>query len=296
MSYFFDQLLSGLALGAVYALIALGFSMVYGVLKLLNFAHSEVFTAGTFIAYFFVAAIGTILDPWLALLCTFVVAALGAGIIASIMELVAYRPIRSEPKVSVLLTAIGVSMLLQQVGIRMLGAGSRGFPPLDLGVRPQFVAIGVLLCSGLFLCWLAYFSRMGMAIRAVAEAPDVAMLMGIDANRVVSLTFFFGGAFAGIGGVVWGIVFGIVHPQMGFPLGLKAFIIAVVSGIGNLPGVLVVGVALGIMEAVIKGYIPSDISGFSEVATYGILILCLVIRPNGLFGENQSLARTGVGT
>lgn len=294
MSYFLDQLLSGMALGAVYALIALGFSMVYGVLKLLNFAHSEVFTAGTFIAYFFVAATGTTLGPWLALLCTLVVAALGAGIIAAALELVAYRPIRSEPKVSVLLTAIGISILLQQVGIRVLGAGSRGFPSLDLGIQPQFLAIGALLCSSVFLCWYVYFSRMGMATRAVAEASDVAMLMGINPNRVVSLTFFIGGAFAGVGGVVWGIVFGTVHPQMGFALGLKAFIIAVVSGIGNLPGTLVVGVGLGIMEAVIKGYIPSHVSGFTEVAIYGILILCLVVRPSGLFGESQSLLRKGV--
>jgi branched-chain amino acid transport system permease protein len=285
MSYLLHQILNGLSLGSVYALIALGFAMVYGVLKLLNFAHSEVFTTATFIAYFATTCITDKFGdcPWLALGVALIAACAGAGVLAVLIERVAYRPLRGEPKVSVLLSAIGISILLQNTGIQVLGARTRGFPPVAVFVAPQYFAVILLVASFLFLWWLVHRTMIGIKMRAVAENVEVVELMGVNPNTVVTLAFFFGGAFAGLAGVTWGVVYGTVHPQMGFALGLKSFIIAVLGGIGSLTGTFVVGLALGLVEALVAAYVPSEWSGFRDGIILCVLLATLAKSPAGLF-------------
>lgn len=289
MDYLFDQLANGLSLGCVYALIALGFAMVYGVLKLLNFAHSEIFTTGIFVAYFS--------EIWLlrrlpgqsltVFALSMAAAGLAAGFAAVVMERLAYRPLRRQPKLMALLTAIGVSILLQNLGIHAFGAQTRGFPALALPWPPKLVAAAVLVVSFAVLYLLVHHSRIGIRMRAVSEDPETAMLMGIDPSQVVVLTFFLGGLFAGIAGTVWGLVYGTVHPQMGFYPGLKAFIIAVVGSVGSLTGTFLIGIALGVAEALAAAYLPSSLSAFKDPLTFVLLLTALVWRPAGLFGSAE---------
>jgi branched-chain amino acid transport system permease protein len=289
MDYFFGQLANGLSLGCVYALIALGFAMVYGVLKLLNFAHSEIFTTGAFVAYFCEIWLLRRLpgQPLAVFALSMAAAGLGAGLAAVVMERLAYRPLRGQPKVVALLTAIGVSVLLQNLGIHAFGAQTRGFPPLSLPWPPKPVAAMVLAVSFAVLYLLVHHSRAGIRMRAVAEDPETAVLMGVDPSRVVVLTFFLGGLFAGIAGTVWGLIYGTVHPQMGFYPGLKAFIIAVVGSVGSLTGTFLIGISLGVAEALAAAYLPSSLSAFKDSLTFVLLLAALAWRPAGLFGTAE---------
>jgi len=286
VSYFAAQVLNGLCLGSIYSLIALGFALVYSILRFLNFAHSEVFTSGAFAGYFTLLALGPHFGPWTRFAVATVVAALAAGSLAVLIERVAYRPLRHMPPVTVLLTAIGVSITLQNIGRIAFSPQTRGYPTLDLPLAPRQVGLAVLAGSFVLLWWLIYRLPAGIRIRAVAENLETARLMGIEPGRVIVLVFFLGGTFAGVAGVVWGLVYGTVQPEMGFLPGLKAFIIAVVGSVGDLRGTLVVGMALGIIEALAAGFLPSSLSALREVIVLSLLLLALMARPNGLFGSS----------
>lgn len=289
MEYLFSQILNGLSLGCIYALVALGFAMVYGVLRLLNFAHSEVFTTGAFMGYFVLGWAKSVFPayPYLCLGLAIVAAALGAGGLALTIERVAYRPIRNLPRVAALLTAIGMSIFIQNVGIKLFGAHSRGYPTLDLGVSPRVLTLTVLCLSYGALHFLVYRTRLGIQMRAVSEDPPTAELMGIDSNRVISAAFIVGGVFAGIAGVLWGLQYSAINPQMGFYPGLKAFIIAVVGSIGNLRGAFVMGVCLGLLEVLGSAYLPSELSPHRDSLIFGMLVLLLIVKPTGLLGATE---------
>lgn len=289
MAYFADQIFNGLSLGTVYALIALGFAIVYGVLRLLNFAHFEVFTIGTFVGYFALNLLVVYLPGTVAALVAVCLAGIAGGLAAIMVERLAYRPIRGEPKVTALVTAIAVAILMENLGITFLSAHTRGYPKVELPLSPKVVAVVVLAGTFAFTYWLVYFTDLGLKLRAVAECTDIASLMGIRPDPVITLAFFVGGAFAGSAGVVWGLVYGTVNPQMGFVPGLKAFIIAVIGGIGNLRGTFLMGVALGILEALIAGYLTSELSGFKESVVLGVLLVLLVWRPNGVFSKPEQI-------
>ncbi|MBV9470890.1 MAG: branched-chain amino acid ABC transporter permease, partial [Abitibacteriaceae bacterium] len=277
--------------GTIYALVALGFAMVYGVLRFLNFAHSEVFTAGAFIGDFVLRATLRVRpdEPAVAVTITFMAAALGAGCLAMLIYAVAYRPLLGQPRLRMLLAAIGVSILLQDLGIQLFSAHTQGYPPLTLplAVAPRWLAVAVLLISYATLQGIIYHTKAGINIRAVAENPDVAALMGIKPLAWIYFPFFLGGAFAGIAGVTWGLVYGTVHPQMGFYPGMKAFIIAVAGGIGNLRGTFLMGILFGLLEVSVSSLLPSTWSGLKDTATFGILIAFLIWRPAGFMGTVQ---------
>lgn len=288
MGYLWSLLLNGLSAGCIYALIALGFAIVYGVLRLLNFAHSEVFATGTFIAYFVMVALAGIQIAPIALVGLAILAAsLGAGVLSVVIERVAYRPLRGVSPVMALLSAIGVSILLQAVGRELLGAQTRGFPVVDLPIGPKWFAVATLLTVFVAIMIFIHRSTLGLQIRAVSERPQTAVLMGIDTNRAIVSAFFISGLLAGVGGVVWGIVYGTVSPQMGFVPALKSFMIAALGSIGRLDGTFTMGVALGVFESLVSGYLPPEYSELREPIIFLLLIVLLVGRPAGLLGEQK---------
>jgi branched-chain amino acid transport system permease protein len=292
----FQQILNGLVQGSVYALVALGYTMVYGILGLINFAHGEVVMIGAMVALtalqaLLAAAVSPVLAVLLSLLFAMgVCMALGYSI-----ERIAYRPLRNAPRLAPLITAIGVSIVLQNLAMMIWGREYHSFPlPFSstshhLGgavvndVQIGIIVIALIIMAGLM--WLVHRTRMGRAMRAVAENPSAASLMGVDINRVISVTFMLGSALAAIAGFMVSANYGIVHYYMGFMLGLKAFTAAVLGGIGNLRGVL-----LGLIESLGAGYI-GDLSGgflgshYQDVFAFFVLIAVLVFRPSGLLGE-----------
>lgn len=286
MAYFLDQLTNGLALGCVYALIALGFAMVYGVLHLLNFAHSEVFTAGTYIAYFSETWLLARLPGRALLVLAFALtfSCLGAGLLAMAIERLAYRPLRGQPPITLMITGIAASILLQNLGLLAFGAHTRGFPTISLPWPPRGIAAAVAALSLAALYLIVHRTSFGVRMRAIGEDRETTELMGVNAERIGTLTFFVGGLFAGVAGVVWGLVYGTVHPQMGFVPGLKAFMIAVVGSIGRLDGTFVVGISLGVAEALAAAYLPSGLSAYRDPLIFLGLLLGLAARPHGLFG------------
>jgi branched-chain amino acid transport system permease protein len=297
----FQQIINGLVQGSVYALVALGYTMVYGILGLINFAHGEVVMVGAMIALTVLqaaltAAIAPVLAVLLSLLAAIAVCmALGYGI-----ERIAYRPLRNAPRLAPLITAIGVSIVLQNLAMMIWGREYHAFTlPFDNATH-QFanavmsdVQIGIVIIALIImlgLMWLVHFTRMGRAMRAVAENPAAAMLMGVNIDRVISLTFMLGSALAAIAGFMVSANYGIVHYYMGFMLGLKAFTAAVLGGIGNLRGAMLGGILLGLIESLGAGYI-GDLTGgvfgsnYQDVFAFFVLIAVLIFRPSGLLGE-----------
>jgi branched-chain amino acid transport system permease protein len=296
-----QQIVNGLVQGSVYALVALGYTMVYGILGLINFAHGEVVMVGAMVALTVLQVLlAAAFAPVMAVLCSLMVAvaacmALGYGI-----ERIAYRPLRNAPRLAPLITAIGVSIVLQNLAMMIWGREYHAFPmPFNNGlhelggaiitdVQIAIVLIALLMMAGLML--LIHRSRFGRAMRAVAENPSAAALMGVDINRVISATFMLGSALAAVAGFMVSANYGIVHYYMGFMLGLKAFTAAVLGGIGNLRGAMLGGVVLGLIESLGAGYI-GDLSGgffgsnYQDVFAFFVLIAVLVLRPSGLLGE-----------
>ena len=301
MDIFLQQIINGLVQGSVYALVALGYTMVYGILGLINFAHGEVVMVGAMVALTVLQTLlAAAVAPVLALLFSLIVAiaacmALGYGI-----ERIAYRPLRNAPRLAPLITAIGVSIVLQNLAMMIWGREYHAFPlPFTNGlhalggaiitdVQLGIVLVALLMMAGLM--WLIHRSRFGRAMRAVAENPSAAALMGVDINRVISATFMLGSALAAVAGFMVSANYGIVHYYMGFMLGLKAFTAAVLGGIGNLRGAMLGGVVLGLIESLGAGYI-GDLSGgvfgsnYQDVFAFFVLIAVLVFRPSGLLGE-----------
>ena len=300
----FQVLFSGLALGAIYALVALGYTMVYGILGLINFAHGEVVMIGALTALAVIKPLaGAGLPGPLAVLAGAAVAILVCMALGFAIERVAYRPLRHAPRLAPLITAIGVSMVLQQLAMIIWGRNYHSFPallpatPRELGgaqitdLQIMIVVVAILMMAGLAL--LVNRTRLGRAMRATAENPEIAGLMGVDANHIIALTFVIGSALAAVAGVMVSANYGIAHYNMGFILGLKAFTAAVLGGIGNLAGAMFGGILLGLIEALGAGYIGDLTGGFlgsdyQDVFAFFVLIVVLIFRPSGLMGEKVS--------
>jgi branched-chain amino acid transport system permease protein len=301
MSFFFQELVNGITTGALYSLVALGFSMVYGVLKLLNFAHGDLYMIGAYVGFFIIQFFGgpahlSIAVPLL-LLIMFVVAAGLVGGLGVAIERFAYRPLRDAPRIAPLITAIGISFFLESAALLLFGSQFREyntaeFISLSSGIRIGSVTIdsvqilvlvlGLLLMTGLQL--LVNRTRLGRQVRAVAADREAAEMLGINVNFVITATFFLGSALAGIAGVMGGLLFNTVTSTIGFIAGLKAFTAAVVGGIGSIPGAMLGGLLIGVAESFVTGYISST---YSNLIVFGILIVVMLLRPSGLLGRAQ---------
>ncbi len=304
-------LVDGIVLGFMYALIALGYTMVYGVLEFINFAHSEIFVIGAFVGVetlliFQDAGLLAVLPPVLVLLLVITAGMLISGLAAMALERIAYRPLRGGPKLVALISAIGASFFLQD-GLRLFESLWRNtfylnYPtidlldktvPLALNVVVPVKSILVVVTALVMLLGLYIFvnrTRVGTAIRAVAQDPDTASLMGIPVNHVIALTFFVGGAMGGLAGVLFGLHYSLVNPYTGFAPGMKAFTAAVLGGIGNIPGAMLGGMVLGLLEAFAASYLSLLTNGafgaeYKDVFAFLVLILILIFRPRGLLGE-----------
>jgi branched-chain amino acid transport system permease protein len=301
MSFFFQELVNGITTGALYSLVALGFSMVYGVLKLLNFAHGDLYMVGAYIGFFIIQFFGGAADvdipvPLLVAIM-FVVAAGLVGGLGVAMERFAYRPLRDAPRIAPLITAIGISFFLESAALLLFGAQYRvyntaEFISLSSGIRIGSVTIdsvqimvlvvGLVLMTGLRL--LVSRTKMGKQMRAVAADREAAEMLGINVNFVITATFFLGSALAGIAGVMGGLLFNQVTSTIGFIAGLKAFTAAVVGGIGSIPGAMLGGLVIGVAESMVTGYISST---YTNLIVFGLLIVVMLIRPSGLLGQVQ---------
>jgi len=295
-----QQLVNGLTLGAVYALIALGYSMVYGILQLLNFAHGDVYMVGAFIGYGVMVAFlpesGPSVEPALIILLMVLAAMVGCGILGVAIEQFAYRPLRNSPRIAPLISALGVSFFIQNAVQLTLSADFRNYSTeklispslgIDLGVgRLSATRALVIVVAILLMIALQYVVRrtsLGRAMRAVAIDREAAAMMGVDVDRVIVATFFIGSALAGAAGVLTGVVFTRIWHFMGFTAGLKGFTAAVIGGIGNIPGAMLGGFLLGIVESFATGYIPGG-STYKDVIAFIVLVIILLIRPRGLLG------------
>ena len=291
MIEFFQQLLNGLSLGAIFALIALGYTMVYGVLRFSNFAHSDVFMVGAYAGYYLGRFIPehTIWGGLAALAVAMTVCA----ILGVIIERLAYRPLRSAPTLNVLITAIGVSLLLQNLGQFLFGATPRPFPelfPVTLFIfhgiyisSNQLVVIGVTLALLFALRFIVLRTKIGTAMRAVSQNPKAASLVGINNDLVISFTFALGSALAAAGGMLYALNYPSIDPLMGVLPGLKAFVAAVLGGIGNIPGAALGGLLLGVVETFVNG--SKNWSTYKDAIAFALLILMLLFRPAGLLGS-----------
>ncbi|MFZ9136514.1 MAG: branched-chain amino acid ABC transporter permease [Hylemonella sp.] len=301
MDILLQQIINGLVLGSMYALVALGYTMVYGIIGLINFAHGEVLMVGALVSW---TAIGLLqglgLPGWLMLLLSLLLACTVAAGLNFLIEKVAYRPLRNAPRLAPLITAIGMSILLQTLAMIIWKPNYKSFPtllpsaPLSLGgasITPTQVLILLLtLLSLAGLMWLVHATRLGRAMRATAENPRVAALMGVDPDRVISATFVIGAVLAALAGVMWAANYGTAQHTMGFLPGLKAFTAAVFGGIGNLAGAVVGGILLGLIESIGAGYIGELTGGvlgshYADIFAFIVLILVLTLRPSGLLGE-----------
>jgi branched-chain amino acid transport system permease protein len=299
MHFFVQELVNGLTAGSLYALIALGYSMVYGVLKLLNFAHGDLYMVGAFIGYFVIQWFGgpmalTIPVPLL-LAIMFGLAGGGVGLLGVAIERFAYRPLRDAPRIAPLITALGVSFLLENTVLLLFGAAPRIYNtpdfisfntgihvgPLDIDiVRIMVIVLSVILMFGLTV--IVDRTKLGKQMRAVAADREAAEMLGINVDYTIAATFFLGSALAGVAGVMAGLVFNQVYNLLGFVAGLKAFTAAVVGGIGSIPGAMLGGMLIGIAESFVTGYISST---YTNLIVFGILIVVMLVRPSGLLGR-----------
>ncbi len=301
MDTFIQQLINGLVLGSMYALVALGYTMVYGIINLINFAHGEVLMVGALVSWT-VVTVGAAwpLPGWVLLLLSLLAAMAVCMALNVLIEKLAYRPLRSAPRLAPLITAMGVSLLLQTLAMIIWKPDYKPYPILlpdepyeFLGATINLVQILILLVTAMTLSALVYVinkTPLGRAMRATAENPKVAQLMGIQPDKVISATFAIGAALAALAGVMWAANYGSVQHTMGFLPGLKAFTAAVFGGIGNLPGAVVGGLLLGVIEAMGAGYIGDWTGGvlgsnYQDIFAFAVLILVLTLRPQGLLGE-----------
>lgn len=284
---FCQQLINGISLGSIYALIALGYTMIYGIIKLINFAHGDIYMLGAYFGFFATTQLGLSFIP------AIIVSMLCAAVTGIIVERVAYRPMRNAPRIAILITAIGVSFFLEYVMILLVSPQPRTFPAV---FAPTVYHIGplvansqqlVILISAIILMvgltYIVNSTKAGKAMRAVSFDADAARLMGINIDRVISMTFALGSALAAAGGVLVGVYYNSIDPLMGMMPGLKAFVAAVLGGIGIIPGAMLGGIILGVVEAMVSGFFSST---FRDAAAFGILILILLYKPAGLLGKN----------
>ncbi len=288
MTEFLQQIINGLHVGSIYALIALGYTMVYGIVRLINFAHGDVLMMGAYFVYFGMSILH--LPFGVAIILAMVLCA-AFGVI---VDRLAYKPLRNAPRISALITALGVSMLLENLFRVMFGAEQRKMPEVKMlvgsfkfnGVTLSYVTVATLTLSVLCMVFLYFFvkkTKVGKAMRAVSEDQHAARLMGIDVNKTISITFAIGSALAALGGALYAVAYYQVDPYMGMMPGLKAFVAAVLGGIGIIPGAMFGGFVMGIVESLTKGYVSSS---WSNAIVFGILILVLLFKPAGIFGKN----------
>ncbi len=285
----FQQLVNGITIGGIYALIALGYSMVYGILGIVNFAHADIMMFGTFIGLMLAEALN------LPIIVVFIVASICTAVIGMLVELVAYRPIKSDNRrMSVLVSALGMSIFIQNLALVIWGTGTHTF---SSGIEIKAYTIGSIVVSNvqimimivtmvmlLVLYTVVYKTQLGVAMRACSVSVDYAKLLGINSNGIISLTFGIGTFMAAIAGICVGIYYDAVYPTMGYMLGMKAFAAAILGGIGSIPGAVIGGFSIGIIETLGATYISS---GYRDAYAFIIMVLILVIRPSGLFGAKQ---------
>ncbi|NDE46509.1 MAG: branched-chain amino acid ABC transporter permease, partial [Betaproteobacteria bacterium] len=301
MDTFLQQIINGLVLGSMYALVALGYTMVYGIVNLINFAHGEVLMVGAMVAFTVISLLGDSgLSGWMLLLITTPIAMSVCALLNFAIEKLAYKPLRNAPRLAPLITAMGVSLLLQTLAMVIWKPNPKPFPqllpldPIDLGgpviTVTQLMILLVTAIVLVLLMMLVNSTRLGRSMRATAENPRVAALMGVNPDRVIAATFVIGAVLAALAGMMWAANYGTVQHAMGFLPGLKAFTAAVLGGIGNLPGAVVGGLLLGLVEAIGAGYL-GDITGgllgshYADIFAFAALILVLTLRPSGLLGE-----------
>ncbi len=288
MTLFLQQLINGLSVGSIYAVIALGYTMVYGIIKLINFAHGEIMMMGAYFAFVTAVTIGM---PFYMVL---IVSMLIAAILGLSIEYVAYKPLRNAPRISALITAIGISLFLQNLALVVFKPEPKVMPaiipkqPILIGnLQIGTVTIVTILLSVIFMILLDQFikkTKPGKAMRAVSQDKEASILMGINVNRTISLTFAIGSALGAFGGVLYSIAYTQVYPTMGIMPGLKAFVAAVLGGIGLLPGAMLGGFVIGMIETISKAYISSQ---WSDAIVFGILIIVLIVKPTGILGKNE---------
>ncbi len=286
MSLIISQLINGLQSGSIYALVALGYSMVYGIIMLLNFAHGDIIMVGAYVAWLVMVRFS--FHPGIAI----VLAIIACTLLGVTIEKVAYTPLRKSPRLSLLITAIGVSFLLENLAQRFFGAGAKSMPtlisgaPLKIGSQTisftAFITIVISVIAMVALTFLVQKTKMGKAMRAVSEDMGAAQLMGINLNRTISFTFALGSALAGIGSILYCCAYPQASPTMGSMLGLKAFVAAVLGGIGSIPGAMIGGFAIGLAEAIVAAI---GLSVWKDGVVFAILIIVLIVKPTGLLGR-----------
>lgn len=293
MEVFIKQLLNGLQAGSIYALVALGYTMVYGIVKLINFAHGDFIMVGAYVTLLTVPLLTAAGIPaWLCVLAAVVVCAL----LGVVTERVAYKPLRGAPSLCVLITAIAVSLLIENLFLLKFTSTPQSIPTIitvpDVtigGIRITGLTVLTIVLSCIIMAVLQLFvlkTRMGKAMRAVSEDAQAAALMGINSNVTISLTFAIGSGLAAVAAVMYCCMYPLADPYMGTMLGLKAFIAAVLGGIGSIPGAMVGGMLIGIVESMSKALLPSAYSGLADAVVFAILIIVLLVKPTGIFGRN----------
>ena len=291
-----QHLINGISLGSIYALIALGYTMVYGILQLINFAHSDVYMVGAFCAYYCAMILGIRNDPGPGTLAILLASAMvGCSVLGLLIERLAYRPLRKAPKLNILITAIGVSLFLEYSGQVVFGADPKVFPRVledfvlfDFGVTQlkslDVAVLAVTLVMMLALNFLIFKTKLGRAMRAVSQNMNVASLMGVNTDRIIAFTFVVGSSLAGVGSVLVGMKYPKIDPLMGMMIGLKAFVAAVLGGIGSLGGAVLGGILMGVSEEMVVGYFSST---YRDALAFGILIIILILKPSGLLGKRR---------
>ncbi len=290
LDIFLQNLINGLSLGGLYALIAIGYTMVYGILRLINFAHGEIFMLGTYFLFYGVAIFH--LPWWL----SFVIAIILTALTGMLTEKIAYRPLRNAPRISILISAIGVSFFLQNAGVVVFSGVPKSFNRPDIfkkmfilgNIRISSINIAATVISILFLMALLYIvfkTKTGLAMRAISTDVETAKLMAVDVDNTISITFAIGSALAAVGGILWALKYPQIFPVMGMIPGIKAFIAAVLGGIGNIGGAMIGGFILGLAEIMLVGFMPA-LSGYRDAFAFVILILILLFKPDGIMGKN----------
>ena len=303
MDILLQQIINGLVLGSMYALVALGYTMVYGIINLINFAHGEVLMVGALTSWTIIGLMQSAMPGapgWIILVIALIISCVVAAALNFVIEKVAYRPLRNSPKLAPLITALGMSILLQTLAMIIWKPNYKPYPtllsstPFEIGgayITPtQVLILGVTVVALASMVYLVNYTRLGRAMRATAENPRVAALMGVKPDMVISATFIIGAVLAAIAGIMWASNYGTAQHTMGFLPGLKAFTAAVFGGIGNLAGAVVGGILLGLIEAIGSGYIGTLTGGllgshYTDIFAFIVLIIILTLRPSGLLGE-----------
>ncbi|MEL7566616.1 MAG: branched-chain amino acid ABC transporter permease [Dehalobacterium sp.] len=292
-----QQIVNGLILGSFYSLVALGYSMVYGIIKLLNFAHGDIYMTGAFVGFAILGLVSGVLgNGWLGILTAMICSMLLVGLLGVVIQRIAYRPLLSAPRLSLLITAVGVSLVLYNTVMVITGGEYKafttglGYEGIGIGaVNITYTQIILVVSTAVLMTVLAWFinkTMYGKAMRAIALDRDACRLMGINVNQIVALTFFIGSALAASAGIMAGVYYGSIHFFMGFVIGIKAFTAAVIGGIGSIPGAMAGGLILGLLEAA-GTQVPFIGSEWKDVFAFGLLILLLIFKPNGILGKTE---------